>query len=293
MSLQQLKTIGSFFKQASWNLGLITAGSILCAVTVNGLLIPHEFLTGGVLGLAMLPYYISPTTMPLALIYLLLNVPLFLLGWFYVGRRFFLYSLAGMLIYTATIKWIHPSFSLTDPILVAIFAGIVNGLGSGIILRSQGSAGGTDILSVILLKRYSIRLGSTVLVFNTIVLSTGALLLSMERALYTMVYMFVMSWVLNVTVNGWSQRRAIFIISPAWETISRCILEEDTRWGVTIIEGRGAYAKQEQNILYTVIPFHELPDLKRLIRQYDPNAFVVVTDTMEVMGHRMGNQPHW
>jgi uncharacterized membrane-anchored protein YitT (DUF2179 family) len=96
----------------------------------------------------------------------------------------------------------------------------------------------------------------------------------------------------NLVVTGLSQRKAVYIISPQWEEISHEIMDKIQR-GVTVIKGQGGYTGRDEQILYTVISFRELPQLKQLIRGVDPNAFVVVTDTLEVMGHGIGNQPHW
>jgi len=122
-----------------WNLLLIFAGSVICAVAIKGILIPKQFLAGGVTGLALLGHYIFPS-LPLGFIYFLLNIPLFVIGWMFVGRRFFWYSLAGMIIFSAVIFWPYPVFPVEDMILNALTAGIITGLGSGMILRSLGSA---------------------------------------------------------------------------------------------------------------------------------------------------------
>jgi len=174
----------------------------------------------------------------------------------------------------------------------ALLAGLILGAGSGIILKSMGSAGGTDILSVILLQRFSIRLGTTVLAFNGIVLASAAALISLEDALYTLIFLYVSTMIVDVVVTGLSQRKAVFIISPRWEAISPRILTEIRR-GVTILRGQGGFSEREQRVLYTVVSFRELATLKRIVRGEDPDAFVVVSDTTEVMGHRIGNQPHW
>ena len=278
-------------KTVLWNLILLGAGSALCAVSINGILIPHKFLSGGFVGLALVTYYLFPL-LSVPWLYFLFNVPLFALGWLYVGRRFFLYSLAGTILLTVAVRWVDVSLPVQDPILAALLAGIIAGTGAGIILRSFGSAGGVDILSVILLQRFSIRLGSTILGFNSLVLSLAALFFSLEAALYALIYMYVVSYVVNLVVTGWSQRKAVLIISPKWEQIHRGILYE-LRRGATIIQGRGAYSDQPEQILYTVITFRELARLKRMIQGMDPHAFVVVTDTLEVMGLRVGTQPHW
>lgn len=260
------------FKKITRNLLLMSVGSIFCAMAINGILVPHGFYGAGFTGIAILIHYLTPA-FPVAIIYLIINVPVFGMGWKYVGRRFFLYSLAGTIIFTAAVEWVRYPFPIKDPILCALFAGILMGMGSGIILKSQGSAGGLDILSVILLKRFSIRLGSTILAFNVTVLAAGTVLFTLEMALYTLIYLFVNAHVVNLMVNGLSQRKAVHIITPEWEDIAQHIMKDMNR-GVTIIEGQGAYSRKPEKILYTVITFRELAALKRLISGHDPTAFV-------------------
>jgi len=273
------------------NLGLIATGSIICAVAVNGVLIPMGFVSGGLTGLALILHYLFPA-LSVGTLYFLLNIPLYLIGWKQVGPRFLYYSIAGTFIFSAALEWINYPIPIQEKLLGALFAGILTGIGSGVILRSAGSAGGTDILSVILLKRFSIRLGSTILAFNGAVLTMAALLFSLESALYTLIFIYVTAHFMDLVVTGLSQRKAVLIISPRREEIAETIMRKLDR-GVTFIEARGGYSGQENNILYTVITFRELSRLKRLINRIDPNAFVVISDTREVMGHRIGNQPQW
>lgn len=274
-----------------WNLLLISAGSVICAIAIKGILVPKQFLAGGVTGLALLLHYVF-ASLPIGFLYFLLNIPLFVIGWMFVGRRFFWYSLAGMIIFSAVIFWPYPVFPVEDMILNALAAGIITGIGSGMILRSLGSAGGLDILSVILFKRFSIRPGTTVMTFHAVMLFLALFRLPMERVLYTLIYFFINGYVVNLVVIGLSQRKAIMIISPRWKEISQQIMEKLQR-GVTIVQGSGGYSGQQLHILYSVIPLTELSRFKEMIRKIDPGAFVVVTETLEVMGKRIGNQPHW
>jgi uncharacterized membrane-anchored protein YitT (DUF2179 family) len=177
-------------------------------------------------------------------------------------------------------------------ILSALAAGIISGVGSGIILKSLGSAGGLDILTVVLYKKLSIRPGMFVLAFNGTLMVLAFFRIPMEMVLYTLVYLFVGTHFMNLVLIGLSQRKAIMIISPQWEDISREIMNRLQR-GVTVVRGRGGYFGSELHILYTVITFAELSRFKEMIRKIDPEAFVVVTETLEVMGKRIGNQPHW
>ena len=282
---------GPMLKSVGRNLAQLVLGSFLCGIAINGILIPHRFVSGGVTGLALVIHYLLPL-LPVAVIYLVANVPLFVAGWFFISRRFFLYSVVGMVLFTAAVAWVHVDVPIRDKLLAALLAGLIQGAGSGIILRSMGSAGGTDILSVILLQRFSIRLGTTVLAFNAFVLSSAVVLFTLEDALYTLIFLYVSTTVVDVVVSGLSQRKSVFIISPRWAAISPRILSELKR-GVTILRGQGAYSEREQQVLYTVVSFREVAQLKRIVRGEDPDAFVVVSDTTEVMGHRIGNQPHW
>jgi uncharacterized membrane-anchored protein YitT (DUF2179 family) len=274
-----------------WNLFLITSGSVICALAINGILIPHKFLSGGFVGTTLIIHYLFPF-LPVAVLYFVLNIPVYFLGWKYIGRRFFIYSVAGMVIFSLAVLWKPFIIPVHDKMLAAIFAGILSGAGGGIILKSYGSAGGMDILSIILFKRLSIRLGTSILVLNVMILSFTAYVFSMEEALYTLIFLFVSTQVLNVVMYGLSQRKAVHIISPQWEIIYKEIMGTVHR-GVTIIGGRGGYTGRDVQVVYSVISHQELPRIKKLINDIDPQAFVVVSDTLEVMGRGIGNQPHW
>lgn len=278
-------------RQVLWNILLISAGSVICAIAINGILIPHGFLSGGFVGMALIIHYLIPS-LPVSLLYFLLNIPVYCLGWTYIGRRFFFYSVAGMTVFSLAVAGIHLTIPVDDRMLAAIFAGIISGSGGGVILRSLGSAGGMDILSIILLKRFSIRLGTSILVLNALILAFAAYVFSLQDALYTLIFLFVSTQVLNVVVFGLSQRKIVYIISPHWKTIYRAILNKVHR-GVTILNGRGGYTGQEIQVIFTVISHQELPRLKKLINDIDNQAFVVVSDSLETMGKGIGNQPHW
>jgi uncharacterized membrane-anchored protein YitT (DUF2179 family) len=278
-------------KKVLWNLLLLTVGSVLCALAIKGVLIPKQFLAGGITGVSLLIHYLI-SSLPVGLIYFILNIPLFVIGWMFIGRRFFFYSLAGMAIFSIVMLWPFPVLPIKDMILNALAAGIITGVGSGIILKSLGCAGGLDILTVILFKKYSIRPGPFVLGFNSILMMAAAFRIPLEMVLYTLVFLFVSTHFMNLVIVGLNQRKSIMIISPKWQEISQEIMNRLQR-GVTVVRGQGGYTGKEMQILYSVITFAELSRFKEIIRKHDPEAFVVVTETLEVMGKRIGNQPHW
>ena len=273
------------------NISLMTAGSVLCALAINGILIPNQFLAGSVTGLALMVHFYLPQ-LPVGLVYFLLNIPVFALGWRFVGRRFFFYSAVGMLIFSIAILVIDIRIPVADKFLGALLAGIINGTGAGVMLRSRGSAGGLDILSIIAMKKYSIRLGSTILAFNAVLLTLAGFLFSIEAALYTLIFIYVSSKLMDLVVTGLNQRKLVMILSPNWKEIEQSILHH-LRRGVTRVNSEGGYTSQPGIILYSVITFAELSRLKAIIRNSDPGAFVVITDTLEIMGGGIGNQPHW
>jgi len=278
-------------RDITWNLFLITLGSVVCAVAVNSILIPKQFLAGGFTGLAMLIHYVYPV-IPVGAVYFMLNIPVYIFGWMFVGRRFFIYSVVGMLIFSLAVLIPFPEISIEDRLLNALTAGIVTGIGSGVLLRSLGSAGGMDILGIIILKKYSIRIGTTSLAFNVVLMLTAISRIPLEMILYTLIYIFVSAYFVNLVVMGLSQRKAVMIISEHWQEISDEIMTKLQR-SVTVLHGEGGYSGKERKILYSVIPFQTLPRFKAIVQKIDPSAFVVITDTLEVIGTRVGNQPHW
>jgi len=278
-------------KQMISDFFLIISGCVLCAIAINGILIPQHFATSGITGIALVIHKELPGV-NIGVIYFLCNVPLFALAWMAVGRRFFFYSLVGMTALSLSVAFIQIPIHLEDKVLNALWAGLISGAGVGISLRSSGSQGGIDILSVMLLKRFSIGIGNTILAVNIIVLLLVALAYSLEALLYTLIVIYVSTKVASIVITGFSQRKAVMIISPAWQKISQEILK-DIRRGVTVIKGEGGYSGREENILYTVVTIREVGSLKRLVQRIDPDAFVVISSTQEVMNYRIGNQPHW
>lgn len=278
-------------RQILFNIILISIGSLLAAVSINGILVPMGFFSSGVIGISIILHAFIPSA-EVGLIYLLMNIPIFILAWFYVGRRFFFYSITGLIIFSILTSVIHPTIHIEEKILAAILAGLLSGAGNGIVLRSLGSTGGLDIFSVIMLKRFSVKLGNTILAFNGLVLTLAAILFSIEASLYTLIFMYINTKVLNLVVTGLSQRKSAIIISSCWEEIARRINSEINR-GVTVVNAEGGYSKKSEKVLYTVFTIRELARLKQIVKQIDPNAFVVINETLEVMGSRIGNQPHW
>jgi uncharacterized membrane-anchored protein YitT (DUF2179 family) len=274
------------------NILLISLGCFLSALAINSILIPHRFVSGGIMGLALLLSYQFPI-MPFSWYYLLLNIPVFLMAYLFVGRRFFVYSLVGLSIFTLAVSTVHiPFLDVQNKILCALAAGVLSGAGIGTILRSFGSSGGSDVLSVIMFKRFSIRPGTTIFTMNALVVVLTLATNTLETVLYTLIFLHVNSRVINMVLTGLSQRKAAIVVSRHWYAIAKAIRAELDR-NVTFLQGSPHGDHAERPVLYVVVTIRDVGRLKSLIHHIDPAAFVVVHETQEVMARRIGNQPHW
>ncbi len=278
----------SGWRRILWNLFLITVGSAIFAVGLNAVLIPQGFVSGGVVGISLILYYIFPAYNP-GLIYFMVNIPLIVLGWFTISRTFMLYTTVGMSVFSLVSGIVAPRFpTIEDPILAAIFAAIICGVGAGIILRSRGSAGGFDILAVALSKKWGLRVGGTLTFLNALVLFAGAYFFHLEIILYSFLYTYAMGRVIDAVMTGFNQRKSILIVSDHAEEIGRQILMRFDR-GCTYLKGTGGYSGMDKKIIFSIITLTELPKMKELIFDLDPSAFLVVNDTLEVLGKRHGS----
>lgn len=280
-------TIGEFARHTA----LLVLGSALCALSVNAILVPHEFLARGMTGAALIVHYMHPV-LPIGVLYLLMNVPVFALGWRFVGLRFTLYSLWGMAIYSGMLHIVTTPVAIHDKMLATVIAGAITGTGVAIILRSYGSIGGAEILCVIMHKAFSITLGAGSMILNAVVLAIGAIFFPIENVLYTLVYVAATALITNMVFHGLARRQAALIISDKWQEIAR-ELTNVHRFGVTRISGQGGYQGTDRTILYSVINRKSVSALKRIVLEKDPHAFIALMAAEDVTGVEVGNQPHW
>jgi len=271
------------------NLFLITGGIIIFVIGMNSILIPNRLLGAGVSGVAMIIHYLFPST-DVGITYFLLNIPLILIGWFSISKRFMLYTVFGMAFFSLTAALLKtPPVLLENPILVAVFGGVVCGAGAGIVLRSLGSAGGVDILAIYANKQFGLRPGLTSFFVNGLIILTGAHFFSLEIALYSLIYVFTSSKALDAVLTGFNQRLSTIIISDKYQEIAKEIFEKINR-GATFLQAQGAYSGNPKEVIFTITTLTELPKLKNVIFSIDPKAFVVVNSTLEVIGQRHGSQ---
>ncbi len=268
-----------------WNITLMMGlGCSLVSAIVNGILVPQNFFAGGATGLALLIYAFSPQ-FSLGMLYTLINIPIFIIGYREFSLRYIVISTLGMVIYSVTLEWVQVPIDTKDPLLAAILGGVLSGVGSGLYLRVGGSLGGMDILGTVLKKRFAIPIGTTFNLVNFLIIVTNAVLYNLDIALYTGIYMYVFSWTMQRVLTGFSQRKSVFIITEKPEEVLEGAIRKIDR-GATFFLAEGAHSHLPKRVIYTVINLLELGRLKQYLFETDPNAFVVVNDTAEVIGTR-------
>ena len=265
-----------------WNLFLISMGSLVFAIGVKAVALPHEFISGGMSGLSLLVYYGTKWLSP-GIWYFIINVPIFLVGWVFISRRFFLYSVFGMLTLSWAIDQIHFTIPVHDPMLAAIAGGTIIGAGAGITLHSLGSSGGNDVIAVLLNQKFNIRMGTFFFSFNLLLFSFSLGVLDVDRVLYSLVMSFVTAQMLDYVLTFFNQRKIAFIISDASEQIAAGINERLKRGG-TFLYGRGTYTRKNRKIVMTVLNNFELKRLEEMVFDIDPEAFVIIERTYNVLG---------
>lgn len=272
----------NFTYSVPWNLFLITAGSVIVGIGLKGIVIPHGMITGGFSGLGILLYYYTHFLTP-GTWYMVLNVPVFIFGWLFVSRRFLLYSLFGAVVLTLAIDLIQVQIEIEDTMLAALAGGILIGVGSGIIFRSLGSAGGNDIISIILNQKFAIRIGTYNFSFNFFLFMFSFGTLKTDLILYSMAMSYISSQAIEYCMTLFNQRKMILIISEKNRLIADEIMTR-LRRGVTLLSGEGAYTGNEKQIILTVVNAFQIKRVEEIAFSIDPDAFLITENTFNVLG---------
>jgi uncharacterized membrane-anchored protein YitT (DUF2179 family) len=262
---------------------LMTFGTSIVAFGIMSLTIPYRLPDSGVSGIAVLSDYafgISP-----AWVVGVANIILLAWGMKELSVRFVGWTVYAVVLLTALLKLFEgiPYPHLDELLLVAILAGVVKGLGGGLVLRSGSSLGGTDILVVALRKRYGMEVGRFTFYINLVILGVSVFIVGLEGAIYGLVSIFVNGLVLDNVLRSFDRRRQVFVISNRPKEIADFIIRELHR-GVTILHGEGGFTHEERSALLCVLTPRQTMDLKRFLSVNDPKAFMIVSDASEVLG---------
>ncbi|SFJ47101.1 YitT family protein [Thermoflavimicrobium dichotomicum] len=259
---------------------IIFLASILLAVAYNLFLLPHKVLSTGVSGIAMMTSLLTPVNT--GIVNLVLNLPLFILGYLKLGKKFMGYTIFSVLVNSLALVLIPIQPISTDPILSSTFGGVLAGIASGLIFRFSASTGGFDIIGLLLTRKKEFPLGSLLFFMNAVVVFVSGFLFSWDTALYTLLSIFITGKVIDA-IHTSHLKLTLMIITSRGEEIKEVLLSRFVR-GITMLDGKGAYTNEKRKVLFMIITRHELAEIKKLIKETDPKAFVNIMETVEVMG---------
>ena len=267
-----------FIKQL---LGIII-GSVIVAASINVFILANQIADGGITGIAIIFYYLFQWDVGLTVI--ILNIPLFILGYTAVGKRLLILTIIGVFTFSAALNYFHGLPAITnDSLLAVVFGGLITGIGMGIIFRSRGSLGGTDILAIVLHKKTSFSVGQLILAFDAVVFLAAAIIFHPEMAMYAIIYMFIAAKVIDLVQVGLNYSKSIMVVTDKPHIIASEIIKNLGR-GVTFFEAEGAYSKSTKKVVYSVVSRAQLSQVKDIIHKLDPDAFVTIGDVSEVLG---------
>jgi len=265
--------------------GLLILGAVIQAASMDLFYIPGKIASGGVSGLAQVinhytGFFIGATV-------LVMNVPLFVLGWRYLGgRRFFIRTIFTVALYSVLVdlgRLVIPVGPTQNPMLNALYGGVIGGLGMGLTFLGRGTAGGSDILARVLARMRGIPLSQSYLFTDALVILLAGFTFGWEQALYAMIALYIGGVAAEVITEGSNIVRTAIIISDKPREVADAILRELER-GVTGLHGEGMYTQQARTVLYVVISRSEATRLKAIVRETDPCAFVVIGQASEALG---------
>lgn len=264
---------------------VIVLGTAIYAFGLVFVNIPNHLAEGGVTGITLIfraLFGINP-----AISTLILNIPIIALGGRILGRRSFVYTIIGTFSLSAWLFiWQKVPISIDlhhDLLIAALVAGLFGGIGSGIIYRVGGTTGGSDVIARILEQRIGVSVGRTLFILDIVILTASLTYIDLQKMMYTLIFSYVFSHIVDAILDGGYSARGVLVISNHSESIAPKLMTEMER-GVSFLNGEGAYSGTPKKIIYMVVSAREISEVKRIIYEFDTQAFVSVINVHEVEG---------
>lgn len=262
----------------------IVVGTALVAGATSLFLLPNQLSAGGFSGIGTILYYLFK--IPLGTTTLILNIPLFIISLLKNGKHFFLNAITGTIGLSLFLNLFENLKPLTtDRFLACIYGGIIAGIGTAIILKANASTGGTDLLTQII-KAYkpNVRISNLLVMLDTLIVATNVIFFrELEIGLYSAITIYIMGKMLDIFFEGIDFAKVMYIISPKNEEIAKKIGNEIKR-GSTSLYGKGMYKKKDIEVLFCVASRNEVREIRKIVKEVDGNAFIVITNAREVFG---------
>lgn len=283
--MKKSKTSEAIIKYA-----VIVIGTMLYAVGFQFFLYPNAIVVGGVSGIAMIINML--TELPVGVLTIIMNIPLFVLAWKHFGLNFIVSSLVGMLLSSVFVDLLAIySYAPTNDMLLACFiGGAIKGTGLGLVYHVGATTGGVDIVAKFARRRFPyINFGTIVLIMDCVIILVFAIVFKkIESSMYAVIAMFVTSKAIDLVLYGIDNSNVCYIISNESEQVVKAITDRLHR-GVTILEGQGAYSRQNKQVLLCVVKRPQISEIRKMVTSIDENAFFIVTDAKNVYGRGFGD----
>jgi uncharacterized membrane-anchored protein YitT (DUF2179 family) len=277
-------------KEFTLDLLFILLGCFIASLGVNLFLIHAQLLSGGATGIGLIIEY--KTGFQSGFTVFLLNLPLFILSYKKLSRKFTLYSAIGMISLSFSLiitRQFSTIIMVDDPLLYCIYGGALCGIGYGLVFLRNGSTGGMDIITMLIRKKYSsFNIGSMGFSLNCFIVFIGAIYFGIPKALFTLISIFIQSIVLNQVIKGFSSKKLMLILTTKEDTIIDYIIEDLNR-GVTTLPARGEFTDSDRRMLYCLVTSQQMIELKSKILSIDSTAFISILDVSEVKGSGFTN----
>lgn len=264
---------------------VIIIGCLISSLGVNLFLSNAGLLSGGVTGIGLILQYLW--NIPSGITVFILNIPLFIVSYKFLSKRFTIYTAIGMISFSTALMITKPLSSLVkvdDTLLYCIYGGILSGIGYGLIFFRNGSIGGTDIITMVVRKKYSdLDIGKVGFAFNLIIVTLAAFIFGLPKSLYTLISMFITSSILDRVLSGFTSKKLLLVLTEKEEDIINYVIKDMNR-GITSLMAEGGYTHNQKRLLYVAVTTSQMISLKNKILRIDPKAFITIIDVSEVKG---------
>ncbi len=265
-----------------WNISLLCAGAFFCSLGAQAVAAPQGFLTGGLMGLGLLFEYIFGI-FPGTTWNLFINIPMFAFAIITFSPQFIMYSIFGTIAITVWGMFLNGIvIPVQDPLYASILSGVLFGIGGGLMLRTRGSGGGLDLVTVHINQKWNIPVGTSTFAFNSILFSSSLAIISIDLVIVSFIQIFIAKQVLNYVVGLFNQRKIVWIVTNKGQEMCYAIAEQGGR--TTIVPAYGGYSHDAREIIMTVTTNTTLRNLEELVFKQDPQAIFSVEDTFYVSG---------
>ncbi|MGC5327319.1 YitT family protein [Brevibacillus sp. SYSU BS000544] len=262
----------------------ILLGAIFVSVGLEIFLVPNQIIDGGIVGISIILSHLS--AFPLGVFLFVLNLPFLLVGYKQIGKTFAISTLFGVTIMSIGTTLLHPVPGLTeDPLLAAVFGGIILGVGVGLVIRYGGSLDGTEIVAILFTKKLPFSVGEIVMFFNLFILASAGFVFGWDHAMYSLIAYYIAYKMIDITIEGFQESKSVWIISDYYKEIGDVIVARLGR-GVTYLNGEGGYTGDDKKVIFCVISRLEEAKLKLIVEEVDPSAFLAVGNIHDVKGGR-------